>query len=404
MSSPSLANRLAKIRPSATLALSTRAIALKAQGRDIVNMGVGEPDFETPVRVRMAAIQAMNSGQTRYTPTIGTRALREAITAKLLRENGLTYSPDEIVVSAGAKQAINNAISALVDPGDEVIIPAPYWVSYVDIVSICGGIVVPIPCPMEQGFQLLPEQLREKLNPRVKAIFLNSPSNPSGAMYSRSGLEALGEVLRHYPDVWIISDDIYEHILVGDREMVNLANACPDLAHRIVVINGVSKAYAMTGWRIGYSASTSALASAFETVQSQTTGPINSIAQAAATEALNHSAELVAPMGAAYRERHAAMCRALTDIEGLQFLPSDGSFYVFVRVQEAIERLFRRGLLTETTDLALSELLLEQGGLAVVPGSAFGAPGHLRLSFATSPAMIETACSRLRATCALGSH
>ncbi|PMQ11566.1 Aspartate aminotransferase [Pseudomonas sp. AD21] len=401
MSKSILTKRLSGIQPPATLTLSTKAAQLKSQGRQIVNMAVGEPDFDTPQRIRAAAIEAMNNGQTRYTPTPGTLALRQAIVAKLKRENGLSYTPEQIVVSSGAKQALNNVLSAIVEDGDEVIIPTPYWVSYADMVAFCGGVVVPIECPIEQSYRLKPEQLRAKLGPRVKAIMLNSPSNPSGAMYSLEELVAIGDVIREFPNVIVISDDIYEHVLVSDKPMLNLANACPDLADRVVVVNGVSKAYAMTGWRIGYSASLGDLHTSFELVQAQTTGPINAIAQAAAIEALNHSAELVAPMASAYRERHTAMCAALKGVRGIDFIPSEGSFYLFVKVEEAIEHLFKFGLLKEKTDMALSHLLLDQEGLAVVPGSAFGSPGYLRLSFAASLEEIEEACVRLKRICQL---
>lgn len=396
-----LADRLDGISPSATLALSAQAAALKAQGRDIINMGVGEPDFETPELVRIAAQDAMNNGHTRYTATAGTQTLREAICAKLKRENNLPYSPNEIVVSNGAKQAIHNIVSALINPGDEVIVPSPYWVSYTDVVKLCGGINKIIRCTLKDGFRLQPSLLANQLGPRSKLIFINSPNNPTGAMYSRRELEALGEVLRQYPHVWILSDDIYEHVLVGEQPMLNIVNACPDLAHRTIVVNGVSKAYAMTGWRIGYAACVPHLAKALETVQSQTTGSPNAIAQAAAMVALSHSSDLIAPMATAYRERHALMCDRLAKIEGLKFLPSAGSFYVFVQVQQIIENLYAKKLLEFESDVSLSSLLLERAGLAVVPGSAFGAPGHLRLSFATSIGNIEKACDRLRAVCEL---
>lgn len=390
-----VSSRLSRISPALTLALSAKASRMKAAGRDIVNMGVGEPDFDTPASIREAAHAAMNSGQTRYTPTAGTSQLRTAISEKLMRENGLSYSLDEIVVSNGAKQAIHNAVTALVNPGDEVIVPCPYWVSYVDVVRLVDGTPVLVDCTLGEGWKLTPEKLERSIGGRTKLLFLNSPGNPSGAVYRRDELEALGKVLARHPEIHVISDDIYEHILVGQLPMVNIANACPDIAERVIVVNGVSKAFAMTGWRIGYTASSAKLAAAMETVQSQTSGSTNSIAQAAAAAALPRTAEIVGAMASIYRERHASLCSRLSSMPGVRFLPSDGAFYVFVDVANAIDGLRRKGRLQSNSDVELSSYLLDHAGLAVVPGSAFGSPGHLRLSFATSAENIEKACDRL---------
>ncbi|VVE22994.1 pyridoxal phosphate-dependent aminotransferase [Pandoraea anhela] len=394
------AQRIGGIRPSPTLALASQAAELRKLGRDIVNMGVGEPDFDTPQEVCAAALDAMKSGETRYTPTAGTAVLRAAIARKLANDNDLRYGIDQIVVSNGAKQSIFNLVGALIDPGDEVIVPAPYWVSYWDVVTLFGGVPRSIECPIEDGFRLRADRLEASLTPATRLLFLNSPSNPSGAVYSDKELAAIGDVLRRYPKVWIVSDDIYEHILVGSRPFVNILNVCPDLADRTVIVNGVSKAFAMTGWRIGYSASSRALALAMETVQSQATGSPNAIAQRAAAEALDQAATLIPRMTDRYRQRHALMCGALAGIDGLQFRPAEGAFYLFAKVEDVIAELHRRGKLSAPTDVAFSAYLLEHFGLAVVPGSAFGLSGHLRMSFATSEKNIEIACQRLRLACA----
>lgn len=394
-----LAERIRGVRPSPTLALATRAVELRKRGMDVINMGVGEPDFDTPPEICAAAIAAMEAGETRYTPTAGTNDLRMAIVQKLSRENGLDYGADQIVVSNGAKQSISNLVGALINPGDEVIVPAPYWVSYWDVVTLYGGVPRSIRCPMEDGFRLRPDQLDASLTPSTKLLFLNSPCNPSGAVYSAAELAALGSVLKRHPNVWIASDEIYEHILVGERPFVSLLSVCPDLKDRTVVINGVSKAYSMTGWRIGYSASSRALALAMETVQSQMTGSPNSIAQRAAVTALNQSDALVRRTAESYRRRHALMCESIAGIDGLEFRPSEGAFYLFVRVDSAIRSLYEAGKLSAPTDVAFSSYLLESFGLAVVPGTAFGLEGHLRLSFATTDENIAIACQRLRSAC-----
>lgn len=401
-SQPALAARIAHIKSAPTLVLSSRAAALKAQGRDIVNMGVGEPDFDTPEPIRAAARQAMDAGQTRYTPTAGTKVLREAFAAKLARENKLAYTADEVMVTTGGKQAIHNAISALVDPGDEVLIPTPYWGTYADITLLCDGAPRFLETSIDDGFRITAAQLETAITPRSKVLFLNSPGNPSGAMYGEAELRALGEVIRRHSRLSVISDDIYEHVLVGNTPMLNILNVCPDLAERVVLVNGVSKAYAMTGWRLGFAASSRRLIDAMETVQSQSTGSPNAISQAAAVAALSNSASLVEPMARAYRARHRLLCEGLDGIPGLRFIPSEGSFYLFVNVADAVAGLHHAGMLDQPTDTAFSEYLLDTHGLAVVPGSVFGSPGHLRLSFATSDEQIVKACDRLRQACTAG--
>lgn len=394
------AERIAAIRPAATLALSARAAALKAEGFDIVNMGVGEPDFDTPALVRAAAKAAMDAGQTRYTPTAGTKALREAVAAKLQRENNLDYSADEVIVTTGGKQAIHNAIAALVDSGDEVLIPTPYWVTYADVTLLCEGVPRFLQTSIESGFRITAKQLEDAITPRSKVLFLNSPGNPSGAMYGEDELRAIGEVVRRHPQLAVISDDIYEHVLVGSKTMLNILNVCPDLTSRTILVNGVSKAYAMTGWRLGFAASHRKLIEAMETVQSQTSGSPNTVSQAAAVSALSNSASLIKPMAPVYRARHRLLCDRLAGIQGLRFIPSEGSFYLFVNVADAIANLGGAGVLKRQSDTAFSEYLLDNHGLAVVPGSAFGSPGHLRLSFATSDEQIIKACDRLSQACA----
>jgi len=394
------ATRAGRIQPAATLALSARASELRRAGADVVNMGVGEPDFDTPPGIKAAALRAMHAGQTRYTPTSGLLQVREAICKKLSEENSLDYAPDEVMVTNGGKQAIHNAVSALVEPGDEVIIPAPYWVTYADVTRLCDGEPTVVPTSLEQGFRLTAAQLEDAINPRTRALFLNSPGNPSGAIYSKDELLGLGEVLRRHPDIWLISDDIYEHITLGSRTMRNMLNVCPDLRDRTVIVNGVSKAYAMTGWRIGFAAAPRHLIRAMDAIQSQTTGSPNAIAQAAAAEAWRGSEGYFAPMAQAYRERHRLMCELLSGIDGLRFAPSDGAFYLFANVEDAIKRLRAQRIIDSPDDSAFSGHLLNEFSLAVVPGSAFGSPGHVRLSFAASEEDIHKACGRLRDACA----
>jgi len=389
-----LSRRVQNIKPSPTLAVSARAAQLKAEGRDIIGLGVGEPDFDTPEHIKAAGIDAIQKGFTKYTAVGGTPGLKQAVVNKFKRENGLDYHAKEVLVSCGGKQSFYNLIQAVINPGDEVIIPAPYWVSYPDIVILAEGQPVIVGAGIEQRFKLSPAQLMAAITPRTKMLVINSPSNPTGAVYSADELAALGAVLRQHPHVLIASDDMYEHIRMDDAAFVNLLNVCPDLKDRTLVLNGVSKAYAMTGWRIGYCAGPAAIIAAMDNIQSQSTSNPTSISQVAAEMALNGDQACIQPMLAAFRERHRFVVDGLNAIPGVQCVESGGAFYAFPDVRAAITRLHAAGKLKVANDLALTEYLLEHG-VAVVPGSAFGAEGYIRLSFATSMANLEAAISRI---------
>ncbi|MBI5937287.1 MAG: pyridoxal phosphate-dependent aminotransferase [Betaproteobacteria bacterium] len=389
-----LSNRVKNIKPSPTLAVSALAAKLKADGRDIIGLGVGEPDFDTPQHIKDAAIEAINKGFTKYTAVGGTPSLKQAIVDKFKRENGLDYSTKQILVSCGGKQGFYNLCQAYINPGDEVIVPAPYWVSYPDIVILAEGKPVVVEAGIEQGFKLTPAQLEKAITARTRMLVINSPSNPTGAVYSLDELKALGEVLRKHPKVLIASDDMYEHIRLVDTPFVNILNACPDLYERTVVLNGVSKAYAMTGWRIGYNAGPTDLIAAMENIQSQSTSNPTSISQVAAEAALNGDQACMQPMLAAFKERHRFVVDRLNAMPGVKCVESGGAFYAFPDVREAIDKLFAAGKLTAKSDMALSQYLLDHG-VALVPGSAFGAEGYIRLSFATSMQNLEKALERI---------
>lgn len=390
-----LSKRVQAIKPSPTLAVTARAAKLKAEGKDIIALGVGEPDFDTPQHIKDAAISAINKGFTKYTAVGGTPSLKQAIIAKLKRDNGLDYTAKQILVSCGGKQSFFNLALAAINPGDEVIIPAPYWVSYPDIVIIAEGKPVIVPAGIEQGFKLTPAQLAEAITPRTKMVVINSPSNPSGAVYSLDELKALGEVLRKHPDILIATDDMYEHISLTNEKFANILNACPDLYPRTMVLNGVSKAYAMTGWRIGYAAGPENIITAMENVQSQSTSNPTSISQVAAEAALNGDQGCITPMLNAFRERHVYLVNSLNKIPGLRCVMAGGAFYAFPDARGAITTLHAKGKLKEATDAAFTEYLLEHAGVAVVPGSAFGSEGYVRLSFATSMENLEKAIERI---------
>ena len=390
-----LSKRVQAIKPSPTLAVTARAAKLKAEGKDIIGLGAGEPDFDTPQHIKAAAIEAINKGFTKYTAVGGIPSLKQAIIAKFKRDNGLDYTPRQILVSCGGKQSFFNLALAVIDPGDEVIIPAPYWVSYPDIVIIAEGKPVIVEAGIEQGFKMTPAQLSAAITARTKMVVINSPSNPSGAVYSLEELKALGDVLRIHPQVLIATDDMYEHIALTDAKFVNILNACPDLYPRTMVLNGVSKAYAMTGWRIGYAAGPEHILTAMENVQSQSTSNPTSISQVAAEAALNGDQSCLVPMIKAFRERHVFVVNALNKIPGLKCVMAGGAFYAFPDARAAITTLHRKGTLKTATDVALSEYLLEQAGVAVVPGSAFGSEGYIRLSFATSMENLTKALDRI---------
>ncbi len=390
-----LSTRVQAIKPSPTLAVTARAAKLKAEGKDIIGLGAGEPDFDTPQHIKDAAIAAINKGFTKYTAVGGTPSLKQAVIAKFKRDNGLDYTAKQILVSCGGKQSFFNLALAVINPGDEVIVPAPYWVSYPDIVIIAEGKPVIVQAGIEQGFKMTPAQLAAAITPKTKMVVINSPSNPSGAVYTLEDLQALGAVLRKHPNILISTDDMYEHIALTDEKFVNILNACPDLYPRTMVLNGVSKSYAMTGWRIGYAAGPENIITAMENVQSQSTSNPTSISQVAAEAALNGDQSCIKPMLKAFRERHVFVVNTLNKIPGVKCIMAGGAFYAFPDVRPVIARLHQRGTIKAATDVALSEYLLENGGVAVVPGSAFGSEGYIRLSFATSTDNLQKALERL---------
>jgi aspartate aminotransferase len=391
-----VANRLKVIKASPTLAVSAKAAKLKAEGKDVIAMGAGEPDFDTPQFIKDAAIAAMNKGLTKYTAAGGTPSLKKAIVAKFRKENGLEYTEKQILVSCGGKQTSFNLCMALLNPGDEAIIPAPYWVSYPDMAMMADGKPVFVSTGIEQGFKMTPQQLERAITPKTRLIWINSPSNPTGAVYTAAELKALGEVLLKHPRIVIASDDMYEHILLDGSKFVNLLNVCPDLYPRTVTMNGVSKAYSMTGWRIGYCGGPQELIEAMENVQSHSTSNPASISQYAAEAALTGDQSCIDPMVAAFKERAVVVTEGLNRIPGLKCLMPAGAFYAFPDCREAIKTLHAAGRIAAPTDLALCDYLLAQPkAVAAVPGSAFGAEGYLRISFATSMDNIQKAVERM---------
>jgi aspartate aminotransferase len=385
-----LANRIQRVKPSPTLAVTARVAELRAAGKDIIGLGAGEPDFDTPDHIKAAGIQAIKDGFTRYTAVDGTPTLKKAIIAKFKRDNGLDYAADQILVSCGGKQSFYNMCQAMLNAGDEVIIPAPYWVSYPDMVLLAEAEPVIVPTGVDSHFKISAEQLDAAITSKTRLFVINSPSNPTGVAYSRAELESLGEVLRKHPQVLIATDDMYEHILWSEEPFSNILDACPDLYERTIVLNGVSKVYAMTGWRIGYAGGPADLIKAMKKVQSQSTSNPASISQAAAQAALEGDQSCIKPMVKAFRERHDFVVDALNKIPGVVCLPADGTFYCFPQVQAVIDRT--DGI---SNDIELSEHLLDTAGVALVPGSAFGAPGYVRISFATGMDVLEDALARL---------
>jgi aspartate aminotransferase len=385
-----LSARVQAVKPSPTLAVDARAKALKAAGKDVVGLGAGEPDFDTPDHIKAAAIEAIKGGFTKYTAVGGTAELKRAVIAKFKRENGFDYTPEQILVSCGGKQSFYNLAQAILDPGDEVVIPAPYWVSYPDMALLAGGVPVFVHAPAEQKFKITPAQLKAAMTDQTKLVVINSPSNPTGMAYTADELAALGEVLRELPRAVIATDDMYEHIRWSDDPFVNILNVCPDLAPRTLVLNGVSKAYSMTGWRIGYAGGPEEIIKAMTKVQSQSTSNPTSISQVAAQAALEGPQDCIKTMGVAFKERHDHVVERLNQIPGVECLPTDGTFYVFPKVQEMIEQL--AGV---NNDLDLAEYLIEQAGVALVPGSAFGLGGHVRISIATSRENLDKALDRI---------
>jgi aspartate aminotransferase len=384
-----VSRRVQRVKPSPTLAVTARAARLRAQGKDVIGLGAGEPDFDTPAHIAQAGIEAIKGGFTRYTNVDGIDELKDAIIAKFQRDNALTYERSQILVSSGAKQTIYNLCMAVLDPGDEAVIPAPYWVSYPDMVLLADGLPVMPFAGMAQGYKITPRQLAAAITPKTRLLLLNSPCNPTGAAYTRAELKALGEVLLEHPRIVIGTDDMYEKIYWEPEPFCSLVTAVPELYPRTVTINGVSKAYAMTGWRIGYCGGPKEVIQAMSTIQGQSTSNASSISQKAATVALNGDQSCVGTMNAAFKERRDFVVRALNALPGVSCLPGAGTFYAFAEVSRAISALGCRD------DNEFVELLLNEAGVAVVPGSGFGAPNHMRLSFACSMETLEKALGRI---------
>jgi aspartate aminotransferase len=385
----SLSKRVQKVKPSPTLAVTARAAKLKAEGKDIIGLGAGEPDFDTPTHIADAGVEAIRKGMTRYTAVDGTAELKDAIIAKFKRDNGLSYERNQILVSSGAKQTCFNVCAALLDPGDECLIPAPYWVSYPDMALLADATPVFVYAGPEQGYKVTPAQLATAITPRTKLVFINSPSNPTGAAYTKDELRALGAVLDPHPRIIIASDEMYEHIYWAPEPFTSFVQANPQLYDRTVTINGVSKAYAMTGWRIGYCGGPKEIVAAMSTIQGQSTSNASSISQRASTVALNGDQTCVAVMNKAFKERHDFVVAGLNAIPGISCLPGAGTFYAFADVTGAMRMVGIKD------DNAFAEYLLVEAGVAVVPGSGFGAPGHMRLSFACSMETLEDALGRI---------
>ena len=396
-----VSKRVQRVKPSPTVALTGRVAQLKAEGKDIIGLGAGEPDFDTPAHIADAGVDAIRTGQTRYTPVEGTAELKDAIIAKFKRENGLDYAMDEISIgngakqilaSSGAKQTIFNLILAVIDPGDEAVIPAPYWVSYPDMVLLADGVPVTPYAGADQGYKITPAQLEAAITPKTRLFILNSPSNPTGAAYTRAELRALGEVLMKHPKIVICTDDMYEHIYWADEPFVSFANVCPELYDRVVTTNGVAKSYAMTGWRLGYCGGPVEIVTAMATIQGQSTSNPSSISQKAAATALNADQSCVREMNKHFKQRHDFIVAGLNKLPGVSCLKGAGTFYAFANVEKAMN------IVGVKDDNAFAEHLLTHGGVAVVPGSGFGAPGHMRLSFACSMQTLEEALRRMEKT------
>ncbi len=396
---PFLADRLSLVNPSATVAMASRARELKSEGRDIIDLAAGEPDFDTPQHIKQAAIDAMAAGKTKYAPVPGIPELREAICAKFKRDNGLTYTPAQVTVGCGAKQDIYNAMMATLDPGDEVVIPAPYWVSYPDIVLLCGASPVIVDCAAENGFKLQPDQLEAAITPKTKWLMLNSPSNPTGAAYSRSDLRALADVLVRHPHVWVMSDDIYEFLIYDDFEFTTMAQVEPALFDRTLTLNGVSKAYCMTGWRVGYAAGPVELISAMNKIQSQSTTSTSTISQWAAVAALEGDHGFVAKNNKVFKERRDLIVSMLNQATGISCPTPEGAFYVYPSCAGAIGKKAENGMVIKN-DEDFVTALLELEGPACVHGGAFGSSPFFRISYATATDLLEETGQRIQRFCA----
>lgn len=386
-----LSQRVLRIKPSPTITVSNRAEELQAEGKPIINLSIGEPDFDTPDHIKEAAIKAIHAGYTKYTAVDGIKALKKAIIHKFAHENHLHYELNQVLVSCGAKHSLYNLFSAVINPGDEVIIPAPYWVSYPDMVMLTDGNPVIVKTDFEQQFKMTPAQLDAAITRKTRALILNSPSNPSGMAYTAKELKALAAVILQHPRILVVSDDIYEHNLWNHTPFTNILNACPELYDRCIVVNGVSKSYAMTGWRIGYAAGPAIIIAAMKKAQSQNTSSPTSISQYAAVAALEGDQSCINVMTQAYKERHDFIVAELQKIPGIKCLPCDGAFYTFPFVEGVFNK--EKGI---TNDLEFAEFLLAEAEVAVIPGSAFGAPGYIRISYATSMQNLVEAMARIR--------
>ena len=385
-----LTKRINSVKPSATITISAKAMELRAQGVDVISLSQGEPDFDTPMHIKDAAIQAINDGKTKYTSVDGTPEIKEAIINKFKRDNNLDYKPENILVSTGAKQTLFNLFQSVLEEGNEAIVISPYWVSYPDMVILAGAKPVIVDTLQKNNFDLDLDLLREALSDNTRLIILNSPSNPTGVTFTREQYQGMGNILKDYPNVLIATDDMYEHIYWGNEKFCSFAEACPDLFDRTITVNGVSKAYAMTGWRIGYCGGPTDVVKAMKKIQGQSTSNASSISQVAATAALNGSHDEVLGMVEEYKNRHQYLCEALNSLDGFKAVPGTGAFYLFPNITEAIETLGMKD------DLEFSEFLLETAGVAVVPGTAFGAKGYIRISYATSMDALEESISRIK--------
>ncbi len=396
MSAIKLSDCVGRIKESPTLAITAKAARYKSEGKDIIGLAAGEPDFDTPQHIKDAAKKAIDNAFTKYTPVAGIPSLKKAIIDKFKRDNSLDYAPNEVIVGVGGKQCIFNLCLAILNAGDEVIIPAPYWVSYADIALVSNAKPVIVECGIEQKFKMTALQLEKAITPKTKLLMLNSPSNPTGAVYSKEELETLAKILIKHPNILIGTDDMYEHVKLKDMPFYNILNVEPSLKDRCVVMNGVSKAYSMTGWRIGFAAGPSYIIKAMEILQSQSTSNPTSISQIAAEAALSGDQACMQPMIKAFRERHDFVVKSFNEIPGLSCIEAEGAFYAFPDARKAIENLYNKKILKEKNDLALADYLLEEEGVAVVPGSAFGAEGYFRISFATSMKNLIEALTRIK--------
>jgi aspartate aminotransferase len=393
-----LSAALDRVKPSATIAVTDKARALKAAGRNVIGLGAGEPDFDTPDNIKKAAIKAIESGKTKYTDVGGIPELKDAIIAKFKRENGLTYKPNQVIVSTGGKQVLYNALVATINPGDEVIIPAPYWVSYPEMVALAGGESVPIVCTAAHGFKLQPSDLEKAITPKTKWVILNSPSNPTGAAYTRGELKAITDVLVKHPHVWVMTDDMYEHLVYDDFEFTTLAQVEPKLYSRTLTVNGVSKAYCMTGWRIGYAGGSAELIKAMATIQSQSTSNPSSISQWASVEALNGPQDFIPANNKVFKERRDLVVSMLNQAKGIDCPRPQGAFYVYPSCAGTIGKTAPSGKVIADDEGFVTELL-EAEGVAVVQGSAFGLGPAFRISYATKTSDLEDACKRIQRFC-----